>query len=277
MIDRLPSVSLLISGALALSACTSAPSYQTLPGTGSSTSSLGGAALKAVASATPQLIAPLTGSINRATGAVALNDAGGVPFLDPNGFDTNGNLVSSGNVGSRLDSGGTGDFSNTYAYIIPIQYIYTVGGVPSTLTGTVGIETRGADIPTRGSAQYVGEAIGGYTPTGGLAQNLANGTTIVDVNFGAAQVDVTMGFVSTGAVDAIQGTGMQIVGTSFSGGSWAAYKNGALAPVTGLGSSTSSIGDFYGYDSSISGPDEVAGVVLISGPNGSVYGMYLAD
>lgn len=277
MISRFSPTGVVISGMLALSACASVSPYQTLPGTGLSTSNLGGAALNQVAGASvPQRISPLTGSVNRASGAVVLND-GIYLFLDTNGFDGTGYLNAGANTGRRLDSAGSNTFINTYDYVIPIQYSYAVGGVPSLFTGTVGIETRGADIPTRGTAQYVGEALASYSPIAGGRQSLNNGTSVVDVNFRTGRVDVTMGFVTTADIDAIEGTGMQVVGSSFFGGTWRTYKNGALVNVTGLGSSTSSIGDFYGYDSSISGPDEIAGVVLMQGATGAVYGMYLAD
>ncbi len=277
MISRFSPAGVVISGMLVVSACTSVSPYQTLPGTGFSTSTLGGAALNQVAGvAVPQRISPLTGSVNRATGAMVLND-GLYLFLDTNGFDGSGQLVDGANTGIRLDSAGTNTFRNSYNYVIPIQYSYSVGGVSSLFTGTVGIETRGADMPTAGTAHYVGEALASYSPTVGGRQSLNNGTSVVDVNFRTGRVDVTMGFVTTASIDSIAGTGMQIVGTSFSGGTWRTYKGGVLKNVTGIGSTTSSIGDFYGYDSNIPGPDEVAGVVLMGGASGAVYGMYLAD
>jgi len=276
MINRLPTASLLVFSLIVLSACETVTPYQTLPGTGTSTSTLGGAALRSVASTAPQQISPLTGSLDRATGAVTLNDDTYL-FLDTDGFDAAGSLVSNGNVGLRLDSAGTGAFTGAYNYVIPIQYIYTIGGVASSLIGTVGIETRGADIPTAGTAHYVGEATANYTPIWGAQQSLSNGVSVVDVDFRTGRVDVTMGFATTGSIDSIAGTGMQIVGSSFSGGTWRTYKNGVLTNVTGFGSTTSSIGDFYGYDAATSGPAEVAGVVLTRGPSGSVYGMYLAN
>ncbi len=276
MIFRVPFTGAVVSGLLALSACTGAPIYQTLPGTGLSTSNLGGAGLHAVGSITPQQITPLTGSVNRATNAVALND-GTYLFLDANGFDATGSLSDGTNFGYRLDSAGTGVFTNTYAYVIPVRYTYFVGPVSSTYRGTVGIETRGADMPTGGAAHYAGEALGVVSSATGVPKTMTNGTSVVDVNFRTGRVNVTMGWTTTAPVDAIAGTNMQIVGTSFSGGTWRTYKNGALVNVTGLGSTTSSIGDFYGYDPAISAPDEVAGVVLMKGGSATVYGMYLAD
>ena len=276
MIFRVPLAGVVVFGFLAVSACTSTPIYQTLPGTGTSTSNLGGAALHYVASTTPQQITPLTGSVNRATNAVALND-GTYPFLDANGFDAGGGLSNPLGSGLRLDSHGTNLFTNSYAYVLPIQYHYTVGGVTSSYVGTVGIETRGTDIPIGGTAHYTGEAFGTVVPAVGITNAMVGGTSVVDVNFTTSQVNVTMGFnAPTSPVDAIAGTGMQIVGTSFSGGTWRTYKNGAVVNVTGLGPRPSSIGDFYGYDSARNGPAEVAGVVLMKGGSATVYGMYLA-
>ena len=269
MISRFSPAGVVVSGLLAVSACTSvsSPSYQTLPGTGTSTSTLGGAALHAVAANVPQQITPLTGSFNRATNAVGLND-GTYLFLDVNGFDATGNLSDGTNSGGRIDSAGTGKFTNAY----------DIGPVNTINLGTVGIETRGTDMPTGGVAHYTGEALGVVAPSVGPKSVMNHGTSVIDVNFATARVDVTMGFSSTTSpANAIAGTNMQIVGTSFSGGTWRTYKNGALVHVTGFGSTTSSIGDFYGYDPTISAPDEVAGVVLMQGSGASVYGMYLAD
>ena len=279
MIFRVPSAGVVVFGLLAVSACTSvsSPTYQTLPGTGISTSTLGGAALRAVAANVPQQIAPLTGSVNRATNAVGLSD-GTYLFLDVNGFDATGNLSEGTNTGGRIDSAGSGKFINTYDYVIPVLYSYYVGPVRTTNLGTVGIETRGTDMPTGGTAHYTGEALGVVVPSLGSKSVMNHGTSVVDVNFATARVNVTMGFSSTTSpANAIEGTNMQILGTSFSGGTWRTYKNGALVNVTGLGPRPSSIGDFYGYDPTISAPDEVAGVVLMKGSAATVYGMYLAD
>lgn len=277
MINTLPRASFMISGALALSACVSAPQYETTSTAGVATSNLGGAALNLVGtSGAPQRIMPLTATMNRAAGSFSLDD-GTYLFLDVDGFDASGRITDGTNLGFRLDGPGVGAFTNGYDYVIPIQYRYTVGGVASVYTGSVGIETHGADIPTAGIAHYTGEAIAGFEPPAGSSISLNNGTSVVDVNFGSGKVDVTLGFVTTAAFDAIAGTGMQMVGSSFFGGTWRTYKNGIVVDMFGLGTTSTSMGDFYGYDATISGPDEVAGVVLMSGLNGAVYGMYLAD
>jgi len=272
MINHFPLAALL----LAVSACTSVPRYETISSAGVATSALGGTAISEVGVAVHQRVSALTGAINRGTGEFRLSD-GTYLFVDADGFDLGGWLGGGLGAGVRMDSAGTGAFINAYDYVIPLKYNYTIGGVTSTYTGTVGIETRGVDIPTSGTAQYVGEALADYRPSGGVLQTLSHGTSVVDVDFGAGVVDVVMGFSTTAPIDTISGMGMRIVGVSFFGGRWVTYKNGAIVNMTGAGSTAISGGDFYGYDKSISGPDEVAGVVLIKGVSGVVSGMYVAD
>ncbi len=283
---------LLFSGGVALSACVAVPQYETITSTAATTSTLGGTAVQfgvANGGAGPITgldMTTLTGSVRHNTGEISIFD-GTYLLVDPNGFDISGVATDGVEAGIRLDAAGTGLFTRTYDYVIPFEYAYSAGAGVVVPVGTAGIVTRGADMPVSGTAQYTGEAYAQVISAGGATDfALSRGISIVDVNFRAGSVDVTMGFfgsvnaygsASVAPIDALSGQNMTIVGASFVGGTWVTLKNGAMVNYTGSGTTTAAGGDFYGYDASISAPDEVGGVIMMDGASGKIFGIFIAD
>jgi hypothetical protein len=279
----------LLLSALGLSACTLAPQYESITSTAATTSPLGGTALQletTLTATTAVDVVQMSGSLTHNTGRITLDD-GTYLLVDPNGFSFNGQLSDGVNSGARIDGLGTAIFANTYNYVLPFVYSYSSGAFTTVTGGMVGIVTSATDVPTAGSAQYFGESFVETTSSSGAtAFSYYDGISIVDVDFAAGSVDVTMGFFTNiqqngtatiAPIDALAGTGMSIVGASFVGGSWVTLKGGVVVNITGPGTTTLAGGDFYGYDSAISAPDEVGGVIVMDGSNGLIYGMFVAD
>ncbi len=302
---RHPQYAALIPALLAVSACSptgfsaGAPSehipqsYEETSSTAASTSTLGGSAIRIAA--TPGSVDSLdsvatSGSVTHDTGRIELDD-GTYLFIDADGFDVAGALDDgAGATGARFDTGAAASFTGSYAYVIPYSFEYLDGTVAHTSAGAAGIVTASSDMPSGGSAVYSGESSVLAGPTGGASlYNYANGESTVTVDFGAGTVDVLMGAfaeinragVIVAAADApldqVQGTGLLISGVHFTGGNWVTLKDGVVVNAVGAGAVITSNGTFFGYDASISGPDEVAGVVSALSPTGLLAGIYIAD
>lgn len=280
----------LLAGVSALTACEDPAKYQTIASTAATTSDLAGVGLNlttAGGSIVAANVVGLTGALTHNTGGLEIDD-GIYLLVDANGFDVNGVATDGVATAYRLDAGGTGLFTRTYDYVIPIGLDYVSGGFTTTTGGTIGIRTDVADVPVAGIGQYTGEAFTRYVSKDGLTDFfLTNGISIVDVDFAAGSVDVTLGLFTTvngvtgpttaSPIDAVSGTGMSVIGASFYGGRWVTYKDGGVVRVTGTNTIVQAGGDFFGYDPSVSGPDEVAGVFLVDGDTATVYGIFLAD
>lgn len=284
---------LTYAGFLVLSACAATvPQYETITSTAATTSTLSGTAVQltiANAGAGPITglnMAEITGSVTHNTGRIAVFD-GTYLLVDPNGFDINGEATDGVVTGVRLDAAGSNLFTRTYDYVIPFEYSYSAGANLIAPVGTAGIVTRASDVRISGAAQYTGEAFTRVLSTNGVTDfALSQGISIVDVDFAAGSVDVTMGFfgyvqqngsATVLPIDAVSGQGMTIVGASFVGGTWVTLKNGIGVPFTGANTTTAAGGNFYGYDASISAPDEVGGVIMMDGASGRIFGIFIAD
>ena len=284
---------LVYSGFLALSACVAVPTPTPSPPTVAPVA-LGGTALQlqnagAPYSPTPvgsTAMATLSGSFTAGSNETAIFD-GTYLLVDPSGFDVNGVLTDGIVYAVTLDGAQSGLFTGNYSYVVPIAYTYQNGVNSTSVLGNTGVIAATADIPVAGTAQYVGDAFARVESANGTTGFLlSGGTSIVDVDFAAGAVDVTMGLFTAvdqyapnpvAPIDAISGTGMHIIGASFTGGTWVTYKNGAVVNFTGPATAVSAGGDFYGYDPLISAPDEVGGVILMDGSSGLVYGIFTAD
>ena len=77
--------------------------------------------------------------------------------------------------------------------------------------------------------------------------------------------------------DTVQGTGLTISGARFSGGSWVTIKGGVPVSVTGSNTTATANGTFFGYDPTISAPDELGGVFFINGGTAFITGVFIAD
>ena len=78
------------------------------------------------------------------------------------------------------------------------------------------------------------------------------------------------GNAATAPVDTISATGMTIAGNRFSGGTVTTTNGGAAVNVTGANTTTTAQGAFFGYDAAASAPDEVGGLFLHQGDDGTV-------
>lgn len=269
-------------------------SYEETSSVAASTSTLGGSAIRIATAPGSDAMASLdsvatTGSVTHDTGRIELDD-GTYLFIDADGFTPTGALDDgAGATGARIDTGLGAVFTGSYAYVIPYSFDY-LDGMVHTSVGAAGMVTASSDMPSDGSAVYTGESalLAGLTAGAGL-YNYANGESTVTVDFGAGTVDVLMGAfaeVNSGGVivaaadaplDQVHGTGLLISGAHFTGGNWVTLKDGVVVDAVGAGAVITSNGTFFGYDASISGPDEVAGVVSALSPTGLLLGIYIVD
>lgn len=272
--------------------------YETLTSTAATTSVLGGSAILArVDMSTEALLgataAATTGSTTHSTGSITLND-GTYLFIDADGPDALGGLADGQGATGEL---GTQTFLTdlgTYDYVTPYRVSYMSGGERIVSVGVAGMITESSDMPIAGSASYSGAAAAQLlnNDTANYANDLFldNGISTVSVDFSAGTADVTLGSfaditdgnanpltAATAVFDELLGTGLLISGSHFTGGSWVTVSQGVVVNVVGAGETAISDGTFFGYDPSISAPDEVGGVVFIDGGTATVFGVYLAD
>ena len=306
----------MLAALAAVSACTTAPtaptgptggapsshvpqSYQTRTSTAAITSTMGGSAIVGpLDSTTGQPISLTTvataGSTTHNTGRLRLDD-GTYLFIDPDGPDAFGN-VTNGTATGTVGAAFTTDFS-AYDYVFPYRLSYPTGGATASSAmsiGVAGMITDGSDMPVAGSASYSGTAlaqISNYAPANYVNDlYLDDGVSTVDVNFASGSATVNLAnfaritgnggatvTAAAAAIDQIQGTGLLISGAHFTGGSWVTMKGGSVVNVVGASQTSTGNGTFFGYDPSISAPDEVGGVVVIDGATAVVAGFYIAD
>lgn len=295
---------------LAVSACSSsgfsagAPSehvsqsYETLASTAATTSTLGGSAIVlAVPIAGVTSVAgaagPTTGSLTHDTGRIRIFN-GTYNFIDPDGPDGSGQLDDGAGATSYVVTSTV--FTGTYSYVEVNNIQRNTATEHRASAGVIGIMTAAADMPSGGTATYTGEASAETLSLGvGTTYDYNHGTSTVVANFGAGTVDVTLdaftqvekipfgaasSIITAAAapLDQIHGSGLAINGTHFTGGSWQTLKGGVAVDVVGAGAVTTSNGTFYGYDSAVSAPAEVGGVVFSVAPGGTsaLFGIYIA-
>jgi hypothetical protein len=221
----------------------------------------------------------LAGMIGHNTGETTITD-GRITMTDNDGF--NGSGVATDGTVTFSDLGTTG----SYDYVILVSENYADNGVSYDATGVVGIRTEVAQMPLSSTASYSGETEATLI-MGAQGYDLRNGSSQINVNFNTSRLDVDLsGFtatnifsqtVTTAPVDQIKGTGLVINGNGFSGGTFTTLKNGSVVNVTGSNTSTLSGGAFLGYDVTNSMPDEIGGVVLMKGQDGTLSAWYVAD
>ena len=159
---------------------------------------------------------------------------------------------------------------------------YQQGGVSYVSNGVFGRPTAAADMPTTGSATYVGSEaqatwIDGVGSSGDLGRGAVSLPIVrVNVDFGTRDVDATLDFRPTASaqsspVDVIELRDMQISGSRFTGGTLTSQKNGAPVAAFSTSAPTSS-GIFAGP-----GAAELGGVFYATFPNdGRLTGRYIA-
>ncbi|MEE9454403.1 MAG: transferrin-binding protein-like solute binding protein [Paracoccaceae bacterium] len=202
-------------------------------------------------------------------------------LVDPDGINPDTDIIQDGDFadGSGAEMLGDTTFSDGYEYVYAFQLRHKVNDVAHTARAVGGIVTHADHIPSAGSATYTGNAKGTIYNGTVFQQFGANATSSVDVNFEAGSVDVEMTNFEAAPdlVDTITITGMSLTGNTFSGGTVGAMNGGVAVDITGANAATFAGGNLFGYDSSISGPDEVGGVFETDGDDGWMVGYFLAD
>ena len=238
----------------------------------------------------------MSGTLNHTTGSTSLN-AGPLAMVDADGPAGDGALIDGTNhlYNYTYNTGSNVPFFNgTYQYVKAFDGNYIAGGnVYNILGGTYGVVTGAADIPSAGTATYSGEAGGLYNYTGAAGTvytYLTAGDSAVSADFSTNKVSVTMNNFTTlnsvGATvtqdvfDEVRLTNLAVIGNSFGGGNIAFYKNGTSVTYdTVIGANINALvgGNFYGYDSTLGAPDEVGGVLIQQGIQGTLNLVFVAD
>jgi len=262
--------------------------YEPLASTVATTSTLGGSALRWPAGDTKPEAISLTGNRTGDTGRTALND-GTYLFVYVHGTSAAGAILDGAGA-----SGTVGDnrFAGTYDYVRAYNIQYPSGASQDGLDGFAGVITAASDMPSGGSATYTGEVAIDKFAHGNTASTVHfdRGVSTLSVDFAAGTADVDLGnfaarttganvpiSAATAPFDQITGTGMTISGAHFTGGNWVTLKGGSVVNVVGANPTSGSNGTFFGYDASVSAPDEVAGVFVINGATAIITGRYIAD
>ena len=144
-----------------------------------------------------------------------------------------------------------------------------------------GVITPTDFVPTEGTTAYAGEAFvdGTNITTGAFS---TKGSSTVNVNFETGVVDVEIsGFTTPPDFDTLQTSGMMFDAdrNTFSGGSFVLLKNGTVVTSGVLGTDITSeaAGSLFGLNASETLPDEVGGVFVADGTDGTISGGYIAD
>ncbi|MDA7827251.1 transferrin-binding protein-like solute binding protein [Rhodobacteraceae bacterium] len=283
----------VVFASLFISACsTSSPTpspttvYHPVGSVGAGTVNFAGKGIKITHPSPNQLsIVDGTGSQNRTTRAITVATDGYSTF-DADGADTN-DQVQGGNgdlATLRMD-----EFTGNYDYVMPAIYEPS-SNLNVQYHGFLGVETVASDMPSAGTASYVGEALLNIDDTSGNLGTdyyLSNGVAQLDVDFsGTGSANLTMnGFTATAGFnnvvvapfDTYKVDGMAINGSEFSGGSTTLLSGGSVVTPLGTITSDQTEGMFYAYDSTVNGPDEAAGVVLLQGADAQVFGGFIVD
>lgn len=169
---------------------------------------------------------------------------------------------------------------------------FSQNGVRYVSEGIVGRFTSEDRMATAaGTATYIGTSTSTVRADSAFGQqfDLTGGNSIVEVDFGAGQVDATLDFTGTASavsapIDTVLIDGMRIDGNRFSGGALTASKNGTVQPAfSASGSSLSSSGAFAGWNDSTGAvqggnrPAEVGGAFVANPGVRTLMGRYLAD
>lgn len=220
-----------------------------------------------------------TGTKNNVTRATEVSD-GDYLLVDGNGFDDAGRLTDGQSTLSLRPA------ASNYTSLRTFEQIYTVNGVSYDSVGVLGVATRPEDLPTEGSATYRGTS-DLIIIAQGQGFSVAADSKVVASFSGSGSVNVTIdrfvttdlmtGDASTAPIDEIRVTGMSISDGGFSGGTIQTLQRDEAIDIIGADPSAVSEGVFFGYDATLSQPDEVGGMILMTGRDGTVLGSFIAD
>lgn len=259
------------------------PSYETLDSTAEVTSIIGGTEVVIEyddGGAFPTFsMASVNGNLRHDTGAtVAIGGGtGGYSLNDSDGMDPNTRELVDGDVAVLLQRPEHPDGTPVYEYVTMHLADWGddgTGGPTHGSVGVSGITTLAVDMPSGGSATYLGGAKGEIGSAGDWLF-LADGSSSITADFGAGLVDVTLtGFTvtdyfddpATAPVDTFTMDDMEINGNSFSGGVLTMTNSGVPVLLLGANPDVLAGGNFFGWDATNSIPDEVGGLILAHDP-----------
>ncbi len=159
---------------------------------------------------------------------------------------------------------------NTYDYAQSVDV--TTGGV--TYTGIVGLETSNADMAGSTDVTYTVEFEGTYVTNGG-SETLTDWSGTLAANFSTNDLDLDVTGTGVTAFDRITISDATIIESGFSGGALSTRLGATTVDVTGTTSNTS--GAFFGYDTTLSAPDEVGGVIASQSGSNILTGAFIGD
>lgn len=279
-------LSLLPALCLSVAGCGSSvsPRYEEIRSSADASSKLKAAALRFDENFTPELTTA-SGSIKHDTKEVELSDD--LYILEGEADFADDGTITLTDGSSFLISDGTQGFREDYEYVIAYNQFYSAGGQDYFVYGVGGIATEESDLPSGGTAIYRGEAAGEIETTSHDI-DMNDGSSTVTADFGSGTVDVEMtdfiifdveagSIVARGPIDTIAFKDMVMDGNGFSGGDWHTTLDGTQVDLTGANTTAAAGGNFFGYDSSIAGPDEVGGITLIVGDEGVVATAFISD
>ncbi|MGV6839846.1 MAG: transferrin-binding protein-like solute binding protein [Planktomarina sp.] len=233
-----------------------------------------------------------TGALSAATSTGALDQSTGTLTVSqgPYAFVSNANAYTP--TGLISDSAGATLLANAgmganYEYLVVYNGTFTDGGVNYDTVGVLGPVTATADVRTSGTATYSGSANLSVVTQNGFSRLYTDGTTSISVNFATSNADMTLNnftitnrsgqATNSSEFDTLSINGMAISGSNMSGGTFAFTQSGQQVDIVGTNTSETVHGTFYGYDEVNNIPDEVGGIVLVSGDTGQVTGVFVAD
>lgn len=240
---------------------------------------LGGVSVRSSGANGELQLLTLSGSKNRNTRATTVSD-GTYILVDGDGFDQS-HKITDGEASLSL-SANAPNFTSSRSF----AQTYFINGITFDSVGVIGVVTGAGGMPTAGTATYRGQSeLLAFSTEAGISMK---GQSTIVANFGdAGRVNVTLnGFIATdlvtGArttspVDVVNVNDMVISGNSFSGGTITTIQGNAVVSLTGANTTAAASGAFFGLNSTLTGPDEIGGVILVQGDDGALLGNFVAD
>lgn len=195
-------------------------------------------------------------------GVVKLTDSDG----DESGVWTDGTTSIAPNQAQR----------GTYDYAAILNQTSAMGSGPL----IAGVLTPQKYMPTSKSESYTGEAfiVGSNVNSGGFS---TSGTSMVAADFESGMVSLTLNGFNLSNFDRLEINDMKIrsAEAGFSGGVLKLYAKDVdvTTAILGSGQTNSNEGRFFGLDATKSAPDEVGGVFVGDGSDGTISGGFLSD
>ena len=217
----------------------------------------------------PYQISEVEGTLQHDTQGIVI-DTSSIRLFDPSGQQDSGILLD---LNNNNVNGQFAPYSEGYDYVqaFSVSDMSPELNLPSTATGYIGVPTLVADIPDSGRAEFEGIANGI-----GVARVFNDVPTTVSADFENESVDLLASQdLGGGRSNTIQIVGMELQGHEFRGGAILAKEINAEVDTSSFGSEIT--GEFFGYDLTQSGPDEVGVFISSRGTDGYNELIVLAD